>query len=165
MGATGSSKTYAPGAADAQTFGFRGEGVPLDCPLPRAVLMVCATASFGLGCGRLVPRNMLADGTIAQYVVRHPQGRWHGPRRWRMHVLTCSQGGETLYVGPAVRWQRESSGTAVCIRDAFYNVRVCRVLGGLIRVSHPHSCLCAACRMPRRPGPGTLCAAKSKRMH
>jgi DNA mismatch repair protein MLH3 len=32
------------------------------------------------------------------------------------------QGGKTLYVGPAVRWQRESPGTAVCVKDAFYNV-------------------------------------------
>ncbi len=141
-----------------------GKVCRLTASMPRAVLMFCATASFGLGCGCLVSRDMLADRTIAQYVVHHPQGRWHGLRRWRIHALTYPQGGSTLYVGPAVRWQRESSGTAVCIRDAFYNVRVCRVLGGFVRVSRQHSCLCAACRMPRRPGPGTSCATKSKRM-
>jgi hypothetical protein len=32
------------------------------------------------------------------------------------------QAGKTLYMGPAVRWKRESAGTAVCVRDAFYNV-------------------------------------------
>ena len=35
------------------------------------------------------------------------------------HLL---QGGSSLYSGPAVRWRRESPGTVVCIRDAFYNV-------------------------------------------
>ncbi|KAJ7437820.1 hypothetical protein B0H11DRAFT_1753330, partial [Mycena galericulata] len=37
---------------------------------------------------------------------------------------------ETLYQGPAVRWRRESPGTTVCIRDAFYNLPV-------RRLSHP----------------------------
>jgi DNA mismatch repair protein MLH3 len=32
------------------------------------------------------------------------------------------KGGSCLYSGPAVRWRRESSGTVVCVRDAFYNV-------------------------------------------
>ncbi|KAG6850891.1 hypothetical protein H0H93_006717 [Arthromyces matolae] len=30
--------------------------------------------------------------------------------------------GKCLYSGPAVRWRRDTSGTVVCIRDAFYNV-------------------------------------------
>lgn len=33
------------------------------------------------------------------------------------------KGGQVLYKGPAVRWKRESCGTTVCVRDAFYNVR------------------------------------------
>ncbi|KAF9481858.1 hypothetical protein BDN70DRAFT_930536 [Pholiota conissans] len=37
------------------------------------------------------------------------------------------KGSQTLYVGPAVRWQRESPGTAVCVRDAFYNLPVRRL--------------------------------------
>ncbi|THV08271.1 hypothetical protein K435DRAFT_707960 [Dendrothele bispora CBS 962.96] len=34
--------------------------------------------------------------------------------------------GQTLYSGPAVRWRRESQGTTVCVRDAFYNLPVRR---------------------------------------
>ncbi|KAK7470351.1 DNA mismatch repair protein [Stygiomarasmius scandens] len=34
--------------------------------------------------------------------------------------------GQTLYSGPAVRWRRESHGTTVCVRDAFYNLPVRR---------------------------------------
>ncbi|KAG5654598.1 hypothetical protein H0H81_011573 [Sphagnurus paluster] len=41
-----------------------------------------------------------------------------------------TKGGKNLYEGPAVRWRRESSGTVVCIRDAFYNLPV-------RRLSHP----------------------------
>ncbi|KAK7062063.1 mismatch repair-related protein [Favolaschia claudopus] len=40
------------------------------------------------------------------------------------------KGSTTLYTGPAVRWRRESPGTTVCIRDAFYNLPV-------RRLSHP----------------------------
>ncbi|KAF9077020.1 hypothetical protein BDP27DRAFT_1389240 [Rhodocollybia butyracea] len=34
--------------------------------------------------------------------------------------------GNILYTGPAVRWRRESQGTTVCVRDAFYNLPVRR---------------------------------------
>ncbi|KAJ7734007.1 hypothetical protein DFH07DRAFT_130235 [Mycena maculata] len=40
------------------------------------------------------------------------------------------KGSKTLYDGPAIRWRRESPGTTVCIRDAFYNLPV-------RRLSHP----------------------------
>ncbi|KAJ7044715.1 hypothetical protein C8F04DRAFT_1069288 [Mycena alexandri] len=40
------------------------------------------------------------------------------------------KGSKTLYNGPAIRWRRESPGTTVCIRDAFYNLPV-------RRLSHP----------------------------
>lgn len=40
------------------------------------------------------------------------------------------KGGKTLYTGPAVRWRRETQGTVICIRDAFYNLPV-------RRLSHP----------------------------
>ncbi|KAJ6515500.1 hypothetical protein C8R45DRAFT_956702 [Mycena sanguinolenta] len=40
------------------------------------------------------------------------------------------KGSKALYNGPAVRWRRESPGTTVCIRDAFYNLPV-------RRLSHP----------------------------
>ncbi|KAL1680735.1 hypothetical protein EV122DRAFT_288554 [Schizophyllum commune] len=33
---------------------------------------------------------------------------------------------KTLYNGPAVRWRRETPGTVVCVRDAFYNLPVRR---------------------------------------
>ncbi|KIO12562.1 hypothetical protein M404DRAFT_12760 [Pisolithus tinctorius Marx 270] len=42
------------------------------------------------------------------------------------------KGGQTLYTGPSVRWRRESAGTAVSVRDAFFN-RPIR------RLSHPSS--------------------------
>lgn len=34
---------------------------------------------------------------------------------------------KTLYFGPAVRWKRESQGTVVCVRDAFFNLPVRRL--------------------------------------
>ncbi|KDR84002.1 hypothetical protein GALMADRAFT_236565 [Galerina marginata CBS 339.88] len=37
------------------------------------------------------------------------------------------KGDQILYRGPAVRWKRESPGTTVCIRDAFYNLPVRRL--------------------------------------
>ncbi|KAJ7068645.1 hypothetical protein C8F01DRAFT_1050970 [Mycena amicta] len=40
------------------------------------------------------------------------------------------KGSNSLYNGAAVRWRRESPGTTVCIRDAFYNLPV-------RRLSHP----------------------------
>ncbi|KAH9948429.1 hypothetical protein B0H21DRAFT_244966 [Amylocystis lapponica] len=36
------------------------------------------------------------------------------------------RGGAELYSGPSVRWRRESPGTVVCVRDAFYNLPVRR---------------------------------------
>ncbi|PVF96474.1 hypothetical protein CPB86DRAFT_807713 [Serendipita vermifera] len=36
------------------------------------------------------------------------------------------KGGKVLYLGPAVRWVGDSSGTVVCVRDAFHNVPVRR---------------------------------------
>ncbi|TFK55613.1 hypothetical protein OE88DRAFT_1766037 [Heliocybe sulcata] len=42
------------------------------------------------------------------------------------------KGGKCLYNGAAVRWRRQTSGTVVCIRDAFYNLPV-------RRMSHPSS--------------------------
>ncbi|KAF8914223.1 hypothetical protein CPB84DRAFT_1758748 [Gymnopilus junonius] len=35
--------------------------------------------------------------------------------------------GQVLYKGPALRWKRESCGTTVCVRDAFYNLPVRRI--------------------------------------
>ncbi|KAJ3574792.1 hypothetical protein NP233_g1526 [Leucocoprinus birnbaumii] len=40
------------------------------------------------------------------------------------------KGDQLLYKGEAIRWRRESPGTVVCVRDAFYNLPV-------RRVSHP----------------------------
>ncbi|KAJ7693965.1 hypothetical protein B0H17DRAFT_1058803 [Mycena rosella] len=40
------------------------------------------------------------------------------------------KGSKPLYNGPAIRWRRESPGTTVCVRDAFYNLPV-------RRLSHP----------------------------
>ncbi|KAH9899633.1 hypothetical protein C8Q73DRAFT_329317 [Cubamyces lactineus] len=36
------------------------------------------------------------------------------------------KGGETLYTGPALRWRKESPGTVVSVRDAFYNLPIRR---------------------------------------
>ncbi|KAF8204753.1 hypothetical protein BJ912DRAFT_939222 [Pholiota molesta] len=46
---------------------------------------------------------------------------------WSIILKARLNGGKTLYVGPAVRWQRESPGTAVCVKDAFYNLPVRRL--------------------------------------
>ncbi|KAJ7930132.1 hypothetical protein B0H13DRAFT_1963442 [Mycena leptocephala] len=45
--------------------------------------------------------------------------------RSRQSWSVIVKGSETLYDGPAVRWRRESPGTTVCIRDAFYNATSC----------------------------------------
>ncbi|KAI6105925.1 hypothetical protein F5141DRAFT_1006193, partial [Pisolithus sp. B1] len=37
------------------------------------------------------------------------------------------KGGQTLYTGPSVRWRRESAGTAVSVRDAFFNLPIRRL--------------------------------------
>ncbi|GBE79898.1 hypothetical protein SCP_0211000 [Sparassis crispa] len=37
------------------------------------------------------------------------------------------KGGATLYSGPSVRWRRESPGTVVSVRDAFYNLPIRRL--------------------------------------
>ncbi|KIK29224.1 hypothetical protein PISMIDRAFT_89800 [Pisolithus microcarpus 441] len=42
------------------------------------------------------------------------------------------KGGQTLYAGPSVRWRRETAGTAVSVRDAFFNLPI-------RRLSHPSS--------------------------
>ncbi|KAF7302005.1 Mismatch repair-related protein [Mycena indigotica] len=47
----------------------------------------------------------------------------HGKETWSVII----KGSKSLYKGPAVRWRRESSGTTVCIRDAFYNLPVRRL--------------------------------------
>ncbi|TDL29827.1 hypothetical protein BD410DRAFT_811341 [Rickenella mellea] len=41
------------------------------------------------------------------------------------------KGGEKLYYGPSIRWRRESPGTAVSIRDTFFNLPI-------RRLSHPN---------------------------
>ncbi|KAJ6610407.1 histidine kinase-like ATPase, partial [Mycena sp. CBHHK59/15] len=50
----------------------------------------------------------------------------HSRETWSVII----KGSKTLYTGPAVRWRRESPGTTICIRDAFYNLPV-------RRLSHP----------------------------
>ncbi|CAL1700488.1 unnamed protein product [Somion occarium] len=42
------------------------------------------------------------------------------------------KGNDNLYNGPSLRWRRESPGTVVCIRDAFFNLPI-------RRLSHPSS--------------------------
>ncbi|KAF5333492.1 hypothetical protein D9611_002521 [Ephemerocybe angulata] len=37
------------------------------------------------------------------------------------------KGGKRLYLGPSIRWRRETPGTVVCVRDAFYNLPVRRL--------------------------------------
>ncbi|OAX44046.1 hypothetical protein K503DRAFT_730324 [Rhizopogon vinicolor AM-OR11-026] len=36
------------------------------------------------------------------------------------------KGGKSLYSGPSIRWRRESAGTVVCVRDAFFNLPIRR---------------------------------------
>ncbi|KAH7930648.1 hypothetical protein BV22DRAFT_1124687 [Leucogyrophana mollusca] len=40
------------------------------------------------------------------------------------------KGGKSLYIGPSIRWRRESAGTVVCVRDAFFSLPI-------RRLSHP----------------------------
>ncbi|KIM68946.1 hypothetical protein SCLCIDRAFT_104473 [Scleroderma citrinum Foug A] len=42
------------------------------------------------------------------------------------------KGGQVLYAGPSIRWRRESAGTVVSVRDAFFNLPI-------RRLSHPSS--------------------------
>ncbi|RPD66940.1 hypothetical protein L226DRAFT_529339 [Lentinus tigrinus ALCF2SS1-7] len=46
----------------------------------------------------------------------------HSSETWSVIL----KGGQTLYAGPSVRWRRESSGTVVSVRDAFYNLPIRR---------------------------------------
>ena len=41
-----------------------------------------------------------------------------------LFLPTLFQGGKSLYIGPSIRWRRESPGTVVSIRDAFFSVCV-----------------------------------------
>jgi hypothetical protein len=101
---TGTSKLYAPGTLNSlSTFGFRGEGESPPLVVQIIVLNnVAALASAAeLGCLEISSRT--------------------GKSRETWSIIM--KGGSCLYSGPAIRWRRESSGTAVCVRDAFYNVR------------------------------------------
>jgi DNA mismatch repair protein MLH3 len=100
----GTSKPYAPGALNSlSTFGFRGEGQSSILGLHQTVVLMSMTAlasAAELGCLEISSRTAKSRET------------------WSIIV----KGGSCLYSGPAVRWRRESSGTVVCVRDAFYNV-------------------------------------------
>ncbi|KAI6047536.1 hypothetical protein EDC04DRAFT_2876534 [Pisolithus marmoratus] len=52
--------------------------------------------------------------------------------RARENWSIIMKGGQMLYTGPSVRWRRESAGTAVSVRDAFFNLPI-------RRLSHPSS--------------------------
>lgn len=69
----------------------------------------------------VLSRSIVSHRKITRIVVYNIEGIYYA------HILgNClshdSQGGQSLYNGPAIRWRRESPGTVVCIRDAFYNV-------------------------------------------
>ncbi|KAG2156312.1 hypothetical protein DEU56DRAFT_766489 [Suillus clintonianus] len=36
------------------------------------------------------------------------------------------KGGKSLYTGPSIRWRRETAGTVVCVRDAFFSLPIRR---------------------------------------
>ncbi|KAI0677319.1 hypothetical protein C8Q78DRAFT_1065895 [Trametes maxima] len=46
----------------------------------------------------------------------------HSRESWSLIL----KGGQTLYAGPSIRWKRETPGTVVSIRDAFYNLPIRR---------------------------------------
>ncbi|KAL4076208.1 hypothetical protein J3A83DRAFT_4225587 [Scleroderma citrinum] len=48
------------------------------------------------------------------------------PESWSVIL----KGGQPLYTGPSIRWRRESAGTVVSVRDAFFNLPI-------RRLSHP----------------------------
>ncbi|KAI0650516.1 hypothetical protein C8Q79DRAFT_390579 [Trametes meyenii] len=46
----------------------------------------------------------------------------HSRESWSLIL----KGGQTLYAGPSIRWKRETPGTVISIRDAFYNLPIRR---------------------------------------
>ncbi|KIY49467.1 hypothetical protein FISHEDRAFT_65439 [Fistulina hepatica ATCC 64428] len=97
-----SSKTYAPDELGISgTFGFRGEA------LSSAADLCCLEVSSRTSKSR---------------------ESWSVILKARLRI--CCYHGKCLYQGPSVRWRRESPGTVVCVRDAFYNLPV-------RRMSHP----------------------------
>ncbi|KAJ3532141.1 hypothetical protein NMY22_g7868 [Coprinellus aureogranulatus] len=99
------SKVYAHNFMNAEsTFGFRGEGQCRDHEFEQQLIVYreALASAAALACLEISSRVL------------------HSKETWAVIV----KGGKRLYFGPAVRWRRETPGTTVCIRDAFFNLPV-----------------------------------------
>ena len=104
--ASDSSKAYTPASLDeVSTFGFRGEGRCL--PSGRQDPINSLTTRF-------IALASAADVSCLEISSRTARSR----ESWSIIL----KAGECLYEGPSIRWRRESRGTVVSVRDAFYNV-------------------------------------------
>ncbi|KAG8218529.1 hypothetical protein J3R82DRAFT_4168 [Butyriboletus roseoflavus] len=103
-----SSKAYTPASLETvSTFGFRGEGneSTIMKPVMRIHISPAALAS-------------MADLACMEISSRTARSR----ESWSVIV----KAGKSLYIGPSIRWRRESPGTVVSIRDAFFSLPVRR---------------------------------------
>ena len=112
---------------DHVSFGFRGEGEPR--PVRTSVAW---DLDLSLDCITLALAS-IADLSVLEVSSRTARARqsWSTILKVRTRdIARCrkltysAQGTDALYFGPSVRWQRQSAGTTVCVRDAFHNVRV-----------------------------------------
>lgn len=127
--ASDSSKAYTPASLDeVSTFGFRGEGQCL--PSGRQEPTNSLTTRF-------IALASAADVSCLEISSRTARSR----ESWSIIL----KDGKRLYEGPSIRWRRESRGTVVSVRDAFYNVS-------------PPSFLCnsAFLNLPTASNPSTL---------
>jgi hypothetical protein len=66
---------------------------------------------------------MFADEALERDLVGYTQGTKSAANWYSLPSRCVFQGGQKVHYGPAVRWRRETPGTVVSIRDAFFNVR------------------------------------------
>lgn len=118
---TDTSKAYTPTSLESvSTFGFRGEGLVLFhtfSKLERSLRLFIALSSMAeLCCLEISSRTSRSRES------------WSVILKVRECVCCANtpqlvlQGGKPLYSGPSIRWRRETAGTVVCVRDAFFSV-------------------------------------------
>jgi hypothetical protein len=129
----------------------------------RIPMTILSASSSGIVRRYLLPRNFVAYCTIAAKLVSYSEGLNNFCERPNAVASWTIQGSETLYNGPAVRWRRESPGTTVCIRDAFYNASPGPP--GFRLYPHFNSFLSAVFHIQPQCGHWTRYAMKLKHLH